>query len=87
VEEAIGEAIIRKRWCESIWRLNGFNSELGGNLSKNPSIHQVDYRSAGGGGRANLHHARYWYVHIASAFAWDHHYKAVPGWRLCAGLT
>jgi len=28
-----------------------------------------------------IYHARYWHVHIASAFALGHHYRAVLGWK------
>ncbi|UCG13347.1 MAG: transposase [Deltaproteobacteria bacterium] len=28
-----------------------------------------------------VYHARYWYVHVASAFPLGHHYRAVLGWQ------
>ena len=33
-----------------------------------------------------IYHARYWHMHIASAFALPHHYQAVLGWRHLAGI-
>ena len=30
-------------------------------------------------GARNAYHARYWYVHVASAFALAYHYRAVLG--------